>query len=44
MTPVFVGLVERGDGEDGVSMLGRRAKVAPGAEAVDYATDPGRRR
>jgi hypothetical protein len=32
--------VERGDGEDGVSMPGRRPRVSPTAEAVANATHP----
>jgi hypothetical protein len=41
-TPIFIQRVERGDGEDGVSMSGRRPRVSPAAEAVTYATDPKR--
>jgi hypothetical protein len=40
MSSVSVRLVERGDGEDGVSIPGRRAEVSPRAEAAAYATDP----
>jgi hypothetical protein len=40
MAPIFVQRVERGDGEDGVSMPGRRPRVLPTAEAVAYATVP----
>ena len=42
MTPMFVQLVERGDGEDGVSMPGRRTEGLPRSKPVTYAADPER--
>jgi hypothetical protein len=39
VTFISVRLVERGDGEDGVSMPGLRAEVSPSAEVAAYATD-----
>jgi hypothetical protein len=43
MTPVPVQLVVRGDGEDGVSVPGRRTGGSPSAEAVADAIDPAAR-
>ena len=42
MTSISVRLVARGDGEDSVSMPGRRAKTSPSAEAAAHAIDPER--